>query len=117
MEVSALSALTRPIAATNEPDPPEVRKTEQREASVEGTRVQLADRDERLKASQTRQPAILYQTLGRAHASSSASVSDEAIDLFSTHSTTDFDARNQLAAGSVLDTSTVRDPPSTKPTE
>ena len=114
MEVSALSAVVRPVAAASQPDLAEVRKDEQREASVDGTRVRIAERAERLKASQTDKPAILYQTLGRAHASSSASVSDEAIDLFSAHSETNFDARNQLAAGSVLDTSNVRESPSAK---
>ena len=109
MEIAALSGHARPVAAVNDPASTDARKTVQREASVESTRVSLSEREDRQRASQAKAPGMLYQQLGRAHSSGSASLSDEAIDLFSAHSETDFDARNQLAAGGLIDTSTVRD--------
>ena len=111
MEVAATSGYVQAVAAATERAPAEMRKAEQRDASVEGTRVALSAREERQRASQSEAPAMLYQQIGRARASGSASLSDEAIDLFSAHTETNFDARNQLASGRVIDTSTVHDPP------
>ena len=107
MEVSALSGQIRAMAGSQESSPTSARKDVQREASVERTRENIATRDERSQALHSDNQVLMYRELGRSKAPDKPP-SNEAIDLFSAHQSTDFNARTQLAAGNVIDTSQVR---------